>query len=372
MAIGSLIAQALCDPDSVRALFPTDWDLLVRQARRANLLAKLAWRLEESGLIDAILPAALPHLVSARALATRQDTAIRWEIECIQDALIETEVPLILLKGAAYVIARLPVAKGRLFSDVDILVPKSSLGPVESALMQHGWSGTHHDAYYQRYYRQWMHEIPPMQHARRGTVIDVHHALLPETARIKARSDLMLVAAVKTPESSALVLAPEDMILHSATHLFHEGELDNGLRDLFDLDGLIRHFAVNETFWHDLLQRSRQVGLARPLFYAVRYANRIARTPVPATVLQDIERDGPRGLARRVMDFCFLRGLQPDHASCSDGWTGLARWVLYLRSHWLRMPIPLLVYHLTRKALFTKHEAAPKEADAFHHAPKKP
>ena len=104
----------------------------------------------------------------------------------------------------------------------------------------------------------------------------------------------------------------------------------------------------------------------------MRYANRIAKTPVPAKVLEDIEQDSPHGLARWVMDFCFLRGLQPDHASCSDGWTGLARWVLYLRSHWLRMPIPLLVYHLTRKALFSKDVATPEEADAFHHAPKKP
>ena len=40
------------------------------------------------------------------------------------------------------------------------------------------------------------------------------------------------------------VLAPEDMVLHSATHLFNEGEFDRGLRDLNDLDLLLREFGA--------------------------------------------------------------------------------------------------------------------------------
>ena len=52
------------------------------------------------------------------------------------------------------------------------------------------------------------------------------------------------------------------MVLHSATHLFHEGELDKALRDLVDIDGLLRHFGGHGpgsgTSW---LQRAREVGL---------------------------------------------------------------------------------------------------------------
>ena len=42
---------------------------------------------------------------------------------------------------------------------------------------------THHSAYDQRYYREWMHELPPLLHVRRQTALDVHHAIAPETAR---------------------------------------------------------------------------------------------------------------------------------------------------------------------------------------------
>lgn len=44
--------------------------------------------------------------------------------------------------------------------------------------------------------------------------------------------------AVELPGHKQLsFLSPEDM-LHSAAHLFHEGGLENGLRDLFDLDNV--------------------------------------------------------------------------------------------------------------------------------------
>jgi hypothetical protein len=62
------------------------------------------------------------------------------------------------------------------------------------------------------------------------------------------------------------------------------------------------------------------------------------------------------------MDFCYQRALRPDHASCSDAWTPLARLALYVRSHWIRMPFLLLVYHLARKALVAEHDGNEDQA----------
>ncbi len=205
--------------------------------------------------------------------------------------------------------AGLPAADGRVFSDVDILVPEQAIPAVESALMLHGWSAGHHGAYYQRYYRQWMHEIPPMRHARRRTVIDVHHAILPKTARIEVDSDRMREAAIAVAGDDRLrVLAPVDMVLHSATHLFHEGELDNGLRDLFDLDSLLRHFGAEAGFWETLVPRAVEVGLTRPLYYALRYASQMLSTPIPA--------DGRRV---RVDGGAQCSGARPDGLRVSAG-----------------------------------------------------
>jgi len=106
-----------------------------------------------------------------------------------------------------------------------------ALPEVEAALMLQGWATTHHNSYDQRYYRRWMHELPPLRHVTRATVLDVHHAILPETARLKPDSAKLLAASVPAQSDARFrVLAPADMVLHSATHLLHDEELRHGLR----------------------------------------------------------------------------------------------------------------------------------------------
>ena len=349
-----LIVQVLLDPDRTRALDCQQWDLLIRQGRRANLLGKLAMCLAKRNLMAVIPDAPQRHIISALKMANRQDLAIRWEVSRIANAMSLFGIDLVLLKGAAYVLAELPCSRGRTFSDVDILVPKTRIIDAENALRIHGWQSGHHDEYDQRYYRQWMHEIPPMMHVRRGTTIDVHHAILPETARIKVNTAALFenVQPVKGCDN-VFVLGPIDMVLHSATHLFHEGELDNGLRDLFDLDSLLRDFSRNEGFWAGLMPRASALGLERPLFYALRFTNTLLNTPVPENLLLDVSRAAPPFWVGHLMTACYKRALRPNHSSSSPRWTWLARKTLYIRSHWMRMPMGQLLRHLAHKAFIS-------------------
>ena len=352
MAPRNLVHEALVAPQVLPTLSGLQWDLLIRQARRANLLGRLAHSMADHRLLDAVPTAPRQHLLAAMLLAKRQVIAVRWEVECLMKAFAGTGVPLILLKGAAYVMAGLPASTGRVFSDTDIIVPRHLLGIAESALMQHGWRCAETSAYDQRYYREWMHEIPPMTHVRRGTTVDLHHNILPETARVKVKVGALFDAIAPVAGQAGLhVLQPVDMVLHSASHLFHEGELENGQRDLFDLDSLLRHFGAEPGFWHTLAPRARELGLARPLYHALRYTTAMLGTPVPFDVIDTVRDAEPMALVGRCLDFCYDRALRPMHASCDDRWTSLARTAVYVRSHWLRMPLPLLLVHLGRKAL---------------------
>lgn len=340
----SLVAVALRAPQALPAWTLPRWELLVRQARSANLLARLAALLEDRGLLQAVPPAPRAHLAAARVVSQAQEEAVRREVAHIVSALAPTGADIILLKGAAYLFAGLPAARGRLFSDVDILVPGIALAQVEAALMQHGWATTHHDAYDQRYYRRWMHELPPLRHVSRQTVLDVHHAILPPTARLKPDSAKLLAAAHPLAAEPRLrLLAPADMVLHSATHLFLNEEWSNALRDLADLDSLLRHFGGKTGFWEELAPRAFELDLARPLYYALRYTSRILETPVPAEALRAAQGARPPPPLSRLMDALFLRALEPD--------SPLARRALYVRAHWLRMTPLLLARHLTIKAL---------------------
>jgi hypothetical protein len=351
------VVVALRDPATLVGSSLPQWDALVRQARRTNLLPRVALALDELGLLPQVPPAPRAHLEAARTLARAQADAVRREVAYIDRALAASGISIVLLKGAAYLIAGLSAARGRLFSDIDILVPRGALASVEAALMLHGWATGKTTAYDQRYYRRWMHELPPLRHISRQTWLDVHHAILPITARLKPDSAKLLAASRPVAGEPRLrVLAPVDMVLHSATHLFCNEDVGNSLRDLVDLDSLLRQFTSEGDFWPRLTLRAGELDLTRPLYYALRYAVRILGTPVPAQVLREAEIGRPPPLLRGLMDALFLQTLQPDRAA--DGLASLARGSLYVRAHWLRMPLLLLAQHLTIKALRREEQRA--------------
>ena len=360
MTTPTLLQSVLTDPPSIKACTPAQWDLLVRQARRANLLARLSSTLHCAGLMATVPDAPRQHLHAADVIARRQSISVRWELQCIQQALAASGAQVILLKGAAYEMAQLPVAKGRLFSDIDILVPRAQLPAVESGLMLAGWQASDHDAYDQHYYREWMHEIPPLRHVRRDTTIDVHHNILPTTSRVRIDAQALLDASVPLPGHDGLrILQPVDMLLHSATHLFHEGEFANGLRDLFDIDLLLRDFGRDPRFWDDLIPRAAALGLGRSLYYALQTSTAILGTPVPSAVLAAARTWRPPRPIAALMAWCYRHALQPAHPSAETPTVMRARMALYLRSHWVRMPFHLMAYHLARKALLRLRKDEP-------------
>ena len=359
-----LLINCLLAPAGIEHLSPLDWDLLVRQARASNLLAELAVRLGDAGLLGQVPGAPRKHLDAALQLQKQQESATRWELQCLLKEMGEQNRPLIVLKGVAYAARQLPMARGRLFSDVDVLVPRERLDQVESQLMVHGWLHAKTSAYDQRYYRQWMHEIPPMMHRRRGTNLDLHHAILPSSARLHVNTQALFDAVVPVPGLDGVAtLCDADMFLHSATHLFHEGEFGNGLRDLLDLDALLKHFGKDPAFWPELLRRADVLGLQRPLFYALHFATGLLGTPVPQEVLNQARQAAPPRPVLALMEYCYSRALQPQHRSCDSASAQLARVLLYLRSHWIRMPLWPLTRHLARKTWMRMFETAVQNDD---------
>ena len=328
------------------------WDEFIRQARRAKVLARLAILLKASDVWRLVPEVAKLHLESAIVSADALKRTVVWEIYQISKALHKNKVPCVYLKGVAYHLAGLPTGVGRIYNDIDFMVPKDNIQEIEHRLNLYGWKSTTTSKYDQSYYRRWMHEIPPLKHISRGSVIDLHHAILPETAALKPDSALLLAATetISFRQASYRVLSPMDMVLHSATHLFHDGELEHGLRDLMDLDSLFTHFSNKPGFWEGIVARSEQLQLSLPLYYATKYCNAILATDIPIFVLEKLHGIYGHRRNNRLMDLLFEHALMPDHKSCQRPLTPVARFLLYIRAHYLRMPIRLLIPHLLRKA----------------------
>ncbi|WP_114971793.1 nucleotidyltransferase family protein [Rhodoferax ferrireducens] len=325
--------------------------MLLGQARQARLLGRLAQHHAAHGWLSEVPAKPRQYLEGALRLVDRQHHEVQWEVHCIRRALKQVGTPIVMLKGAAYFVAGLPPRHGRLFSDIDIMVKRERLPEVEGALFRAGWIGEERDAYNERYYREWMHEIPPLRHVQRGTVIDVHHTITPPTSRFKVDGAKLLERIEAIDDAGDLfVLAPEDMVLHSAVHLFQEGEFDHGLRDLLDLKDLLEHFSLQTEFWLRLFDRAHELGLQIPLFHALFHIRRLFGVMAPAEWMGRVGRLSPPAPARIMMAWLLGLALRPDHPSCDTRWTDLARWLLFVRSHALRMPLHQVVPHLARKA----------------------
>ena len=345
-----LLVKVLNDPHQLTQLTLNQWEILIPQARAASLLPTLYVLFEEKGLLDKIPGRPKAHLFSDWLIHNSQVQTLKYEMKWLSRALDKAGVKLILLKGAAYIAGNLPAARGRLIGDIDLLVPREKINHCEATLVEFGWKPGEQDPYDERYYRQWMHEIPPLRHVNRGSILDVHHTIIPPTAKPKLDAEKLFQDAQEI-SPGIYGLAPTDMVIHSAAHLFHEGDFDHGLRDLLDLDRLLRHFGDKENqFWAQLLPRAKELDLRRPLYYALRYVRHFFHTPIPLSVLEMTKSFEPGYLGTRIMDFCFLRAFLPNHPSCSIRGASIARFVLYVRSHYLRMPIHLLIPHLVRKA----------------------
>lgn len=312
-------------------------------------MARLASRLTEVGLFAEAPAKARQQLRAAMIAAESTQTAVRFEINRALRALKGLDVPIVLMKGSAYVLASLPPARGRFVGDVDLMVPRDRIDEVEQRLIERGWAASELDEYDQRYYREWTHEIPPLQHPERDTPLDIHHTILPLTSRLRPDAAALFADSVPLADPRLRVLAPADIVLHSGVHLFND-EVGSPLRDLFDLHDLLCHFGEDPAFWDRLLDRSRLHGLQRPAYYVLRYTQRHLATPVPATVLRATAAWGPGPVLRLVMDWIFDRRFRPVPADGATASMVAASWLHYLRAHWLRMPPRLLVRHLAVKA----------------------
>ena len=328
------------------------WELLIRQSRRANLISRVAVFLQENELLNQLPPKARQHFLNALQLARANARAVKWEVYDLYKILHKNNIEFVLLKGAAYIYIENNAAKGRLFSDTDILTRHSLIEQTEKLLVHSGWFTSTLDPYTQKYYRQWMHEIPPLHHLQRHTTLDLHHSILPPTSPEKLDPQKLWDNKQAVADMPGLyTLSETDMILHSAAHLFHEGEFKQGLRDLSDLDLLIRQYITEEQAWESLLKRAIELNLERSLYYALNYCTLILKTPVPASFLQQSARAGKLNIiSNYLMNTLFLRALIPRHSSYTITGAGFAEWLLYIRSHWIRMPWYLLIPHLSRKA----------------------
>ncbi len=328
-----LLTWVLADPVRAEQLDAGGWTDLLTMANAERICGSLAYRLEG----HSIPPSAARVLDRTKKASEAERRQALWEAEMCAQALAGLDVPAVLLKGTALVAADLAAGQGRQIGDLDILVPRDQIDVVEAALLKAGWEWVKPDPYDDTYYRTHMHELPPMIHSERDRMIDVHHTILPLTTR-QTPDAAALIANARRLDNGQLVLAPEDMVIHAVAHLFADGDLAGGIRNLWDIDQMLREFAAVDGFWLRLRESGLRHGLMTHVSRALRLSHHLYETPVDPWLAYN---------ARRGDIFYIGRLL------ARNGWgqetRKLLRLAFYIRSHWIRMPPFMLARHLWTK-----------------------
>ncbi|SCX02869.1 Uncharacterised nucleotidyltransferase [Nitrosomonas eutropha] len=344
-----LLLEAIIRPATLVNYSHLQWELLLRVARRARLLGYLAARLEKNGSLDKIPQRAANLLRSSLIQAKKQQQSVNWELNRVLWALDGQEIRIIVLKGMAYQLQDFSNAAGRIFADLDLLVSKEALGQIESMLSKKGWQRHVLTDYDERYYREWSHEIPALVHPERGVEVDVHHTLSSPLGNLKIDPLPFREAAIKVKDKGVYVLSPEDMLLHCAVNLFQNNELADDLRHLLDFHEILQFFSQQQlSFREKLIDRANRLGLGRPLFYSLYFSRLLLHSSAPEQLEKQLNHQ-PGWLALRIMHDCVPLALLPQHPDQPSKRVELARLLLYLRSHWLRMPLYRLLPHLAYK-----------------------
>jgi Uncharacterised nucleotidyltransferase len=344
------LLRVLRKPDEAARFATGEWEDLIWHARKTRLGGRVWHLLVGTGVSERLPVPVRRQLSSAFIAGEAHRRGLLWELDRLH-RILGSAHSFVALKGGAYAAAGLDVARGRPAGDIDVMVPREAIAKVEALLLANGWKHLVEEEYDQRYYRRWMHEIPPLVHALRRTELDLHHAILPLSSRLRPDAESLYRRAITVDAEGTKVFAPADMVLHGAVHLFHDGEIRGALRDLVDIDALIREFAQRPNFWPSLVPRARELGLERPLFYALRYATQLLGTPVPAPCMADAEAGRSAAPVLAIMDWAVIHAIVPPLSPAEKRSARCAGLLLYIRSHYLRMSVALLSQHLARKSL---------------------
>lgn len=271
----------------VSSLSPQDWVEIEAAARGQGLTLLTYDRLSR---VNSLVPTAVQgRLRDAYLKATARNMVMLHHGGAVLNALCDRGLEVIVLKGLYLAEA---VYKGiglRTFDDIDLLLHRSDLPAALEVMRGMGYElSTWYDPDDPN--RDIKH-VPPLM-KKGAPIVELHWTILEEDEPFAigvegmwARSVTAEIAGVKVQGLSA-----EDLLLHLNLHLTYQHRLAAGVRNLYDIDAVIRQSGVD---WTRLVTTAREWDAERVTWLTLRLLQEIAGTPLPCEVLERLLLETP-------------------------------------------------------------------------------
>jgi hypothetical protein len=250
-----------------------EWADMLPRFRAAGLLAHFGERLKLAGVATAGFPPAVQRQLAATASsAWVRARSARWECGELALLFAGSPVPMMLLKGASYLLTGALPGKGRFLSDLDLLVPRAAMPMVAERLAAGDWVPASAATPEAEYFEHWLHQLPAYQHRVRHAMLDLHHTVIARWGGHVVDTGALFAAAVPTGVGQLLAPSPLDRCLIVAAHFVRSDAASGAFRDLLDLDALITEAVPPGEPLDALEARAREIGLWRALSIATHFA----------------------------------------------------------------------------------------------------
>jgi len=245
----------------------------------------------------------VPHLEELRQdylWALKRCQEQERETHLLKEVLSGAGVDVILLKGADIRHRLYEDPATRPMGDVDVLISPADLDKARTALEQQGYIVIPRDLDLQPdFAARFSYVLGLKTPLGDAPLVDVHWEIrevgtfyrLPY-APLRARA-----ATREVQGRSALVLAPEHLLLHLCLHTFDELEYA-GMQKIVDLDRVLRRLPLN---WGLFLEDTARFRIQGPVWLILRELERLSPGAVPESVLRQLAAHRPSWVEKIIL-----------------------------------------------------------------------
>jgi hypothetical protein len=263
-----------------------DWGELVRAAAKHGVSPLLYERLSSQASSETKAPECiLQALREAFLMNGARNELLFQDLGLVLRAMRGDGIPVVALKGAH--LAELVYAQRALrrMVDIDLLVRRPDLARSAARLRQMGYSCATEDV------EAWLDQDlsanhlpsffkPPNPRIEIHWTIDPVHPVPMESVWGRVRSATLGGA-------DALVLSPEDLVLHLCLHAEHH-DFGTGLILLCDLSATLQRYG-GQINWESVQSSACEWQAENCVYLALRLATELLQAPVPGAVLRALE-----------------------------------------------------------------------------------
>jgi hypothetical protein len=261
-----------------------DWNRIVAISYAHGIAPLIYHNLLASGVVTRLPPRPAKRLKGSYYGNAARNTVLYNELKKVLSALQSRGIDVIVLKGAALAQTVYPSIALRPMADIDLLGRKEKVTDVEQKMLDMGY--TLHVSVSEHLQKNRYHAA---FRSKSGTTIEIHWHIKRLTGpfsidleRLWERSRPIKIAGV-----DALVLSPEDLLLHLCQHHWKHN-LTVGIRPLCDLAEAIKYYG-DKIDWGQVANTSSEWQMNTCSYLQLQLAKELLDAPIPEPFLKELK-----------------------------------------------------------------------------------